>query len=60
MYVSPIQRTTILLQEFSIPLIGGVIVALFVVPVVNLFAPIIGAAMMVHVFHQNLAEELAV
>jgi uncharacterized protein involved in cysteine biosynthesis len=40
-------------------LCGGVIVGLFVVPLVNLFAPIIGAAMMVHVFHQNLAEESA-
>ena len=39
-------------------LCGGVIVALFVVPLVNLLAPIIGAAMMVHVFHQNLADEL--
>ena len=38
-------------------LCGGVIVGLFVVPLVNIFAPIIGAAMMVHIFHQNLAEE---
>lgn len=40
-------------------LCGGVIVGLFLVPLVNIFAPIIGAAMMVHIFHQNLAEELA-
>lgn len=38
-------------------LTGGVITALFVVPFVNLLAPIIGAAMMVHIVHQNLAEE---
>lgn len=38
---------------------GGVIMGLFIIPIVNLLAPIIGAAMMVHVFHQSWAEELA-
>lgn len=34
---------------------GGAITLLFVIPVVNLLAPIIGAAMMVHVFHDAIA-----
>ena len=38
-------------------LCGGVIMALFIVPVANIFAPIIGAAMMVHIFHDNVGQE---
>ncbi len=33
---------------------GGAITLLFIVPVVNLLAPILGVAMMVHVFHDTI------
>ncbi len=35
----------------TIFLTGGLITVMFMVPLLNLLAPIIGAAMMVHVFH---------
>jgi CysZ protein len=38
-------------------LTGGVITLLYIVPFVNLAAPIIGSAMMVHIFHDALDKE---
>lgn len=39
----------------SVFLAGGLITLMFMVPFLNLLAPIIGAAMMVHVFHASIS-----
>ena len=42
----------------KVSLTGGVITLLYIVPFVNLAAPIIGSAMMVHVFHEALEKDI--
>ena len=38
----------------SVFLAGGLITVMFMIPFLNLLAPIVGAAMMVHVFHASI------